>query len=101
MYGVWNSYKNCVEMTHKAFVAIAQFLVQGWERGASENGDALHEKTIAGLLLANVAHIAWLDSTTHALMDNYRELVDVLRVGLGCLLAKKAKLHSCYPVLLA
>ena len=58
-------------------------------------------KTIDGLLLATAANKARLDSTTQVLLDNYRDLSDVQRVGLKCLLGLKALLYSYCPALLA
>ena len=59
------------------------------------------DKTIVGPLHAIAANKARLDSTTHVLMDNYRDLSDVQRVGLRCLLGLKALLYAYCPALLA
>ena len=106
MYGVWHPYKYSVEITYKAFIPIVKFLDQGWDlkvRAVVPLKVKLRhmEKTIAGLLLAIAANKARLDSTTQVLLDNYRYLRDVQRVGLSCLLGLKALLYSYCPALLA
>ena len=58
------------------------------------------QRTIAGLLLAIAANKAPLDSRTQVLMDSYRHLSDVQRVGLRCLLGQKALLYSYCTVFL-
>ena len=93
-------------MTYKAFIPIVKFFEQGWDL---EVGAVVPlkvklrhmEKTIVGLLLATDATNAQLDSTTQVLLDNYRDLSEVQRVGLRCLLGLKALLYSYCPALLA
>ena len=83
MYGCWHLYKYSVEMSYKAFVPTVKLLGQGLEL---KPGAVVPlkvklcrmEKTIVGLLLATGADKARLDSTTRVLIDNYRELLDVL-----------------------
>ena len=106
MYGVWHPYKYSVEMTYKAFVPIVKFLEQGRDLKVGAvvplKVKLRHmEKTFVGLLLATAANKARLDSTTQVLLDNYRDLTDVQRVGLRCLLGLKALLYSYCPALLA
>ena len=59
------------------------------------------EKTIVGLQLATTTNKARLDSTTQVLVDKYRDLSDVQRVGLRPLSGLKALLYSYCPALLA
>ena len=106
MYGVWHPYKYYVEMTYKAFIPFLQFFEQGWDLKVGAmvplKVKRRHmEKTIVGLLFASVANKARLDSTTQVLMDKYRDLSDVQRVGLRCLLGLKAFLCSYCPAPLA
>ena len=105
MYGIWHPYKYSVEMTYKAFIPIVKFLEQGWDLKVGGvvplNMKLRHtEKTFVGLL-AIAANEARLDSMTQVLMDNYRDLSDVQRVGQRCLLGLKALLYSYCPALLA
>ena len=58
-------------------------------------------KTVVGLLLATAANKGRLDSTTQVLMDSYREVSHVQKVGIICLLGLKALLYSYCPALLA
>ena len=106
MYGVWHPYKYSVEMTYEAFMPIVEFLEQGWVLKVGVvvplKVKLCHmETTIVGLLLATAANKAWLDSTTQVLLDNYRDLTDVQRVGVGCLPGLKAVLYCYCPALLA
>ena len=106
LYGTWHPYKYSVEITYKAFAPTIKFLEQVWDlkEGAlvPMKGKLRHmEKTIVGLFLATVANKARLDSTTQVLMCNLDELSDGQRLGLKCLLALKALLHSYCPALLA
>ena len=93
-------------MTYKAFIPIVKFLEQGWDLKVGAmvplKVKRRHmEKRIVGLLLATAANKARLDSTTQVLMDNCRDLSDVQRVSLRCLLGLKALLYSYCPALLA
>ena len=106
MYGMWHAYKYSVEMTHKAFIPIVKFVGQGWDVKVKAvvplKLKLRHmDKTIVGLLLATAANKARLDGTTQVLLDNYRDLTDVQRVGLRCLLGLEALLYSYRPALLA
>ena len=95
-----------MEMTYKTFIPNVKYFQQGWDLKA---GDVVPlkmklrymEKKIVGLLLATAANKARLDSKTQVLMDNYRDLFDVQRLGLRCLLGLKGLLHSYCPALLA
>ena len=93
-------------MTYTAFVPIVKFLEQGWDLKVGAvvplKVKLRHmAKTIVGLLLATAANKAQLDSMTQVLSDNYRDLTDVQRVGLKCLVGLKAVLYSYCPALLA
>ena len=104
IYGVSHPYKYSVEMTYRAIIPIV--LEQGWDLKVGAvvplKVKLRHmDKSIVGLLLTTAANEARLDSTTQVLLDNYRHLLDVRRVGLGCLLGLKALLYSYCPALLA
>ena len=105
MYGCWHPHKYCVEMTYKAFLPIVKYLEQGWELKPGAvvplKVKVRHmEKTTVGLLLATTANKHQLDSTTKVLMDSYRELFVVQRVGLRRP-GPKALLYSYCLALLA
>ena len=96
MYGVRHPYKYFVERTYKAFIPNFKFLEQGWDlKVGAVVPLKVMGKTIVGLLLAIAANKARLDSTTQVLLDSYRDLSDVQRVGLRCHLGLKALLYSC------
>ena len=59
------------------------------------------EKTIVGLFLAAAANKARFESTTQVLMSTLAQLSDAQRLGVKCLLARKALLYSDCPALLA
>ena len=91
-------------MTYKAFIPIVEIPEQGWDMKVGVvvplKVKLRHmQKTIVGLLLATAANKARLDSTTRILLHNYRDLTDLQRVGLRCLLGLKALLYC--PALLA
>ena len=102
VYGVWHSYKYCVELIYRAFLPFIKFLEQG---NSLQVGSILPrkvkvihmEKTLLGLMLATSSNRGRLDERVTALLSSQRDLTPIQRKGLRMLLALKALLYTYCP----
>ena len=102
MYGVWHSYKYCVELSYRAFLPFIKFLEQG---NSLQVGSILPrkvkvihmEKTLLGLMLATSSNRGRLDERVTSLLNSQRDLTPIQRKGLRMLLALKALLCTHCP----
>ena len=87
MYGVWHSYKYCVELIYRAFLPFIKFLEQG---NSLQVGSILPckvkvihmEKTLLGLMLATSSNRGRLDERVTSLLNSQRDLTPIQRKGL-------------------
>ena len=99
VYGVWHSYKYCVELIYRAFLPFIKFLEQG---NSLQVGSILPhkvkvicmEKTLLGLMLATSSNRGRLDERVTTLLNSQRDLTPIERKGLRILLALKALLYT-------
>ena len=102
VYGVWHSYKYCVELIYRAFLPFIKFLEQG---NSLQVGSILPckvkvihmEKTLLGLMLATSSNRGRLDERVTSLLNSQRDLTPIQRKGLRMLLALKALLYTYCP----
>ena len=102
VYGVWHSYKYCVELIYGAFLPFIKFLEQG---NSLQVGSILRrkvkvihmEKTLLGLMLATSSNRGRLDERVTSLLNSQRDLTPIERKGLRMLLALKALLYTYCP----
>ena len=102
VYGVWHSYKYCVELIYRAFLPFIKFLEQG---NSLQVGSILPrkvkvihmEKTLLGLMLATSSNRGRLDERVTSLLNSQRGLTPIQRKGLRMLLALKALLYTYCP----
>ena len=79
VYGVWQSYKYCVELIYRAFLPFIKFLEQG---NSLQVGSILPrkvkvihmEKTLLGLMLATSSNRGRLDERVTSLLNSQRDL---------------------------
>ena len=106
VYGVWHSYKYCVEFIYRAFPPFIKFLEQG---NSLQVGSILPrkvkvihmKKTLLGLMLAILSDRGRLDERVIALLSSQRDLTPIQRKGLCMLLALKALLYTYCPAALS
>ena len=99
VYGIWHSYKYCVELIYRAFLPFIKFLEQG---NSLQVGSILPrkvkvihmEKTLLGLMLATSSNRGKLDERFTSLLNSQRDLTPIQRKGLRMLLALKALLYT-------
>ena len=102
VYGVWHSYKYCVELIYRAFLPFIKFFEQG---NSLQVGSILPrkvkvihmEKTLLGLMLATSSNRGRLDERVTSLLNSQRDLTPIQRKGLRMLLALKALLYTYCP----
>ena len=99
VYGVWHSYKYCVELIYRAFLPFIKFLEQGNSLQVAGilpcKVKVIHmEKTLLGLMLATSSNRGILDERVSALLSSQRDLTPIRRIGLRMLLALKALLYT-------
>ena len=95
VYGVWHSYKSCVELIHRAFLPFIKFLGQGNSIQVGcilpRKVKVIHmEKTLLGLMLATTSNRGRLHERVTAVLSSQRDLTPIQRKGLRMLLALKA-----------
>ena len=105
VYGVWHSYKYCVELIHRAFLPFIKFLEQGHSLQVGSilprKVKVIHmEKTLLGPMLATSSNRGRLDEHVTAVLSSQRHLTPIQRKGLHMLLALKALLYTYYPAAL-
>ena len=93
VYGVWHSYKYCVEWIYGAFLPLIKFLEQGNSLQIGKVKVIHMEKTLLGLMLATSSNRGRLDERVTALLSSQQDLTPVQRKGLRMLLALKALLY--------
>ena len=102
VYGVWHSYKYCVELIYRAFLPFIKFLEQG---NSLQVGSILPrkvkvihmEKTLLGLMLATSSNRGKLDERVTTLLSSQRDLTPIRRKGLRMLFALKALPYTYCP----
>ena len=102
VYGVWHSYKYCVELIYRAFLPFIKFLEQG---NSLQVGSILPrkvkvilmEKTLLGLMLATSSNRGRVEERVAALLSSQRDLTPIQRKGLCMLLAVTALLYTYCP----
>ena len=102
VYGVWESYKYCVELIYRASLPFIQFLEQGntLQVGSilPRKVKVIHmEKTWLGLMLATSSNRGRLDERLTALLSSQRDLTPIQRKGLRMFSALKALPYTYCP----
>ena len=102
VYGVWHSYKCCVELIYRAFLPFIKFFGQGNSLRVGcilpHKVKVIHmEKTFLGLMLATSSNRGRIHERVTALLSSQRDLTPIRRKGLRMLLALKDLLHTYCP----